>query len=300
MQTLSKKDLINDLRALGVCAGDLLCVKASLRSIGNIEGGADTLVDALLETIGPSGTLVTDSFVNVYRPFSCKFYTKIVDANTPSYAGALCNAMLKRPNVHRSLHPVQKFAVIGSLAKKLANGHTADSYAYDVLLIMARIGAKNLKIGPDEKVPGVNTTHVAIGLAKLRQKRGLSGVRYIDKAGKRKSFYRNWSGGCMKAFYNLNDVYDRIPGAVLAKGNIGRAPAKVTSMGVTLQAELELIRADAKSFVTCGDPDCIECCFSWENYEMPLLPFIFNEFRKGQVKNVLRALRIRLIYRYPF
>ena len=281
MAALSKEDLVRDLKALGVSTGDLLCVKVSLRSIGSIDGGADALIDALLETIGPSGTLVTDSFVNVYSPLSRAFWAITVDKNTPSYAGALANTMLKRPNVQRSRHPVQKFALIGSLAERLAIGHTADSYAYDILRIMAEKGAKNLKIGADEKVPGVNTTHVAIGLAKLRQKRALVGVRYIDESGKRKIFYLNWSGGCMKAFYNLNRFYDGIPGAVLGKGHIGSAPAKLTSMSVTLKAELELTRTDTESFLTCSDPGCIDCRFSWENYQKPLLPFIFSELRKG-------------------
>lgn len=300
MEKLNKENLIRDLKNVGVGAGDLLNVKASIRSIGEIEGGVDTLIDAMLETVGSAGTIVTDSFVTVHSPFGRSFWRCIVDHNTSSYAGALANAMLKRLNVHRSLHPVQKFALIGAHAESLARGHTANSYAYDILRIMAEIGGKNLKIGTDEKVPGVGTTHVAIGLEKIRQKRPLVGIRYVDQTGKRKPFYLNWSGGCMQAFYNLNKLYDSTPGAVLAKGKIGNASAKLTSMGVTLKAELDMIQRDPKSFLRCGNPDCIDCCFSWENHQDPLVPFVIGAFSRGEFKRAIRAIRTKLIYPYAF
>lgn len=300
MAEMTRNDLVQDLRSLGVEQGDLLNVKASLRSIGSIQGGVDTLIEAILEAVGPSGTIVTDSFVDVHSPFSRAFWKNVVDQGTPSYAGALANAMLKRSDVHRSRHPVQKFALIGAMAEGLAAGHTPESYAYDVLRIMAERGGKNLKIGPDEKVPGVGTTHVAIGLAGLRQKRPLAGVRYKDAQGKVSSFYRNWSGGCMKAFYNLNSSYDGAQGAVLAKGKVGEAPAKLTSMGVTLRLEQELIRANAGRFLRCGNPACLDCKFSWEGLSDPLGPFLWGAVLRGRFKDAAKALLYRIVYRYPF
>lgn len=300
MAKLTRNDLVQDLRNLGVGQGDLINVKASLRSIGNIQGGVDTLIEAILEAVGPSGTIVTDSFVDVHSPFSRAFWKNIVDQGAPSYAGALANAMLMRSDVHRSRHPVQKFALIGAMAETLATGHTPDSYAYDVLRIMAERGGKNLKIGADEKVPGVGTTHVAIGLAGLRQKRPLAGVRYKDAHGKVRSFYRNWSGGCMKAFYNLNSSYDRAPGAILGKGKVGEAPAKLTSMGTTLRLEQELIRTNAGRFLRCGNLACLDCRFSWEGVSDPLAPFLWTSVAHGRFKEAAKALLYRVVYRYPF
>lgn len=300
MEKLTKEALVRDLKNLGIGSGDLLNVKASIRSIGEVEGGADTLIDALLEVVGTNGTVVTDSFVPVYSPFTTSFWKIIIDQNTHSYAGALANAILKRKNVHRSQHPIQKFALIGSLAGKLANGHTADSYAYDILRIMAENDGKNLKIGSDEKVPGVGTTHVAIGLKKIRQKRSFVGVRYRDRTGNKRFFLRNWSGGCMDAFYRLNEIYDGAPGAVLAKGRIGKACAKLTSMELTLKAELDMIDRDIKSFLSCANPNCVECAFSWENLQRPLIPFLFRALARGDVKSALKAVAMKFLYRYPF
>ena len=109
---ITKNDLIRDLLKLGVVRGDTLNVKASIKSIGVIDGGANTLIEALLEVVGDTGTLVTDSFVTMYSPFSLQFWTNIVDCRTASYAGALANALSKYPGAIRST-PSSKICLIG-------------------------------------------------------------------------------------------------------------------------------------------------------------------------------------------
>jgi len=49
--------MADEVRRLGVAPGDLLMVHASLHSIGPMSGGADGVLDALAEAIGPGGTL---------------------------------------------------------------------------------------------------------------------------------------------------------------------------------------------------------------------------------------------------
>ena len=48
--------LWEDMGRLGVSAGDILMVHASLRKIGPVEGGADGIVAAIDRTLGPEGT----------------------------------------------------------------------------------------------------------------------------------------------------------------------------------------------------------------------------------------------------
>lgn len=60
---MTKEELRADLAALGVAAGDLVMVHASLRKVGlgraDVgEGGAEMLLKALDEAVGPDGTLV--------------------------------------------------------------------------------------------------------------------------------------------------------------------------------------------------------------------------------------------------
>ena len=56
-----KTSLTADLQRLGVNAGDLVMVHSSLRSLGMVDEGAQTVVDAFLDALGPSGTLVGPS-----------------------------------------------------------------------------------------------------------------------------------------------------------------------------------------------------------------------------------------------
>ena len=55
---LTQLRLSHDLARLGVASGDLVMVHASLRAVGLVEGGGDTVIRALLDALGPAGTLV--------------------------------------------------------------------------------------------------------------------------------------------------------------------------------------------------------------------------------------------------
>ena len=87
------QELVNDLSRLGVPAGGLMMVHSSLRSIGMVEGGADTVVDALLECLGPQGTLVVPTFT-----FAAPNQPGFVfdPALTPSEMGAISEAARRR------------------------------------------------------------------------------------------------------------------------------------------------------------------------------------------------------------
>src|ERR1700722_6267331 len=55
---MTRSQLVHDFRRLGVMAGQTLLVHASLRSLGWVSGGADTVVKALRQAIGPGGNIV--------------------------------------------------------------------------------------------------------------------------------------------------------------------------------------------------------------------------------------------------
>ena len=87
MRTYSKEDIVNDLKKIGVKEGDLLNVKVSYKSIGKVEGGVNAVIDALLEAVGPEGTIFSDSFVSAFPRWKLIFTPKkcIVDETTKSY-----------------------------------------------------------------------------------------------------------------------------------------------------------------------------------------------------------------------
>ncbi len=121
-------DLVRDLISLGVRPGDLLMVHSSLRSIGLVEGGPETVVDALLQALGPQGTLVVPTFTYPTAGDS-KFVFDPV--HTPSQMGAISEAARRRPQAHRSIHLAHSIAAIGPLAETIATAGGASGWDVD-------------------------------------------------------------------------------------------------------------------------------------------------------------------------
>ena len=284
---INKETLKSDLLKSGIQQGDILNMKVSLRSIGKLENGADTLIEALLEVVGEEGTIVSDAFVEAktYRsPFAEK---EIVDENTKSYAGAFANAMVNYKGAFRSKHPIQKFVAIGKLAEKLMNAHDKDAFAYGVLKEMVGLKGKNVKIGPEEKVPGVGTTHIVICDLKLEQNRVSKGVYY--KENDNVKFHKvNWVGGCGFGFTNLMGEFDK-QGAILYKGRIGNADLSITDMSKTYEIELKEVKSNPET-ILCKNEDCLDCRLSWSFSDKTYFRFIFDKIKNKKFQKAKAAL----------
>jgi len=113
---VTKRDIVAGLRQIGLQQDDLVQVHTSLSAFGYIEGGADTVLDALLEVVGPEGTVMTPTFNHGSA--------KVFDIKTtPSTNGAVTEALRKRPEARRSMHPTHPYGAIGYLADRLVEGH---------------------------------------------------------------------------------------------------------------------------------------------------------------------------------
>ena len=55
---LTQQDILAGLRALGVKPGMVVMAHSALSSFGEVAGGADAVIDALIEAVGPQGTLL--------------------------------------------------------------------------------------------------------------------------------------------------------------------------------------------------------------------------------------------------
>jgi len=189
-ETITRERLVDDLTKLGVQKGDSLNLKISLKSIGYVEGGPATVISAIHEVIGEEGTMVAESFISSHHLSELKRKVILSEEDTPSYAGAIANAMISYPGSVKSKHPIQRFTALGARAQELMGRHTPESYAYDVLKVLSETGGKNLKIGADGKVIGVGTTHVAIGMLNLKQIIPREGIHYRDEEGRIRLFVR--------------------------------------------------------------------------------------------------------------
>ncbi len=54
----TRSSLADDLTAIGLISGDAVLVHAALRSVGPIAGGPDMIVNAVLDVVGPGGTIL--------------------------------------------------------------------------------------------------------------------------------------------------------------------------------------------------------------------------------------------------
>jgi aminoglycoside 3-N-acetyltransferase len=124
---ITKQDILNDLKKLGLKEGDIVLVHSSLSAIGYVEGGADIVIDALLEAVGPSGTILMPAFP---LPGTMLDYAKtnpLFDPkNTPSCMGEITEVFRRRKGALRSLFPTHSVAAIGPHAEYLLKDHEKD------------------------------------------------------------------------------------------------------------------------------------------------------------------------------
>lgn len=118
--TVTREDITAGLRSLGLPRGAVVLVHSSLRRFGRVQGGADTVVEALLEAVGPDGTVVVPTLTfgsfNEQQP--------VFDARrVPSETGAITEALRRRRGACRSLHPTSSAAALGARAEEVCREH---------------------------------------------------------------------------------------------------------------------------------------------------------------------------------
>lgn len=118
------QQLAEDLREMGVRRNGILLVHASLRSLGHVAGGPETVIQALFAALGERGTLL----------FPALSYETVGPANpffdvrrTPSCVGALPEYFRLREGTLRSIHPTHSVCAAGRQARELLDGHEQDS-----------------------------------------------------------------------------------------------------------------------------------------------------------------------------
>lgn len=141
-EAVTVSSLEQDLRALGVQAGDTLLVHASLSALGWVCGGAPAVVDALQRVLTADGTLVMPTHSTQYSDPAEWEHPPVPDAwvstiracrpafrpaLTPSRGmGAVPECFRDYPDVTRSRHPECSFAAWGAAAETIVADHSFD------------------------------------------------------------------------------------------------------------------------------------------------------------------------------
>ena len=58
MRVILKEEIVQKLREVGLEKGDVVMVHTSLTRMGYVCGGAQTVIEALMEVVGENGTIM--------------------------------------------------------------------------------------------------------------------------------------------------------------------------------------------------------------------------------------------------
>jgi len=131
LAAITQDRLASELRALGLLRGDTVMMHSSLSSLGHVEGGAETVVDALQEAVGPGGTLLVPAFrdsvwgdrKNFTNSDCGQCPQRLCPSRLPGFQGIIPEAVRRRPGSLRSCHPTHSWVALGPSAERLLVGH---------------------------------------------------------------------------------------------------------------------------------------------------------------------------------
>jgi aminoglycoside 3-N-acetyltransferase len=254
-----KSDLVRQLRELGLEDGDAVLVKVSFRAIGPLtKPGDQTLIESLLEAVGPRGTIVAITHSPsrwIFRRDPSYVYDP---ATAPCMTGRFAQAVMEWPGAYRSGHPTASMAAIGTDAREIlgAHDHRAASFAPMKNLIERR--GKQLNIGCHYSCPGYATNHYVyedLGLADRSLLSGLIGCYFRN--GDVISWFRQRDvPGCSLGFHKFYPLYDER--SLVRTGLVGDADSYLIDAAEAFAVEREAVKKSSASFL-CDDPQCFSC-----------------------------------------
>lgn len=140
---ITQARIVDDLLALGVQPGSIVLVHSSLRTLGWVCGGAQAVILALEQALGPDGTLVMPTHstdlsdpAQWMRPPVPQPWWQLIRDTMPAYdpdltttrqMGIIPETFRKQPGALRSAHPSDSFAARGPHAAAITSGHGLDN-----------------------------------------------------------------------------------------------------------------------------------------------------------------------------
>ena len=121
---IGRAQLAEQFLELGLTKGGSVLVHSSLKSLGWVQGGADAVVGALTDAVGPEGTVMVPNLP--FRGTLTRYLKRVPTfdvRSTPSLMGAITEALRKRPDARRSLHSSHSVAAVGALRDEMTRDH---------------------------------------------------------------------------------------------------------------------------------------------------------------------------------
>ncbi len=266
----TEAQLIEDLQEIGLREGVTVLAHTSLRAVGKIEGGAETLLRAFRAVLGSTGTLMTPTFTYDHidpegwanPPTSSEEMERLraliplfdVDSTPadPHWIGAFPEVVRRQPDACRSNHPIVSFAAIGANAQfltkrvpfhyplgsdsPLARLHQVDGY---VLLI------------------GVShSTNSSVHLAEVWAESPYVHRSVTLKTGRDAWTVMKGSPECSEGFGKLEALLRQ--SRVLRQSYIGNAPSQFMRQRALVSMAIAVLQGNGAGLL-CDRPDCRWC-----------------------------------------
>lgn len=232
---MRKDQIESSLRELGLQTGDVVLLHSSLSSLGEVEGGAEGLVDAFLNVLGAEGTLVVPTFGDL------GVVTKVVES---------------RHEAMSSIHPFASVAAIGGKAQEICRDHWKAETAHaegTPYMRMADMGGYVCLLGVDQDR---NTTlHAVEAMLELPYLKTTDERTFSTPEGE---VTRSWPHfpGPHRDFIGLDRLLRER--GIVKMGRIGSAVARLMKGREMIDALLEVGGKDP-AFALCDNPRCADC-----------------------------------------
>jgi aminoglycoside 3-N-acetyltransferase len=232
---MNKEGIREGLQRIGLKRGDTVILHSALSSLGHVEGGADAVVDAFLETLGSEGTLIVPTF---------------------GALGVITDAVKGHPDAVSSIHPMASIAAIGAKAEEICRDHWkaetahADNTPY---VRIAEMGGYVCLLGVDQdRNTTLHTVEELLGLPYLKP---TSEKTFDTPEGKQT---KSWTlfPGPHRDFIGL-DAALRASGKMTI-GKIGTSAVRLIRSRDLIDICMEIGRRDP-AFMLCANPNCADC-----------------------------------------
>lgn len=245
---VSRDEITEQIRALGVQPGGVLVVHTAFSKVAPVEGGSRGLIEALLNALGPAGTLVMPCMADDDdHPFDPK--------TSPCFAmGVVADTFWRMEGVLRSDSP-HAFAATGPRAAEITAAHPVDVphgldspvgrvYKLDGQVLL-------LGVGHDADT----TVHLAENLSGVRYRRACSAMVFLNGQPTRIDYGE--VDHCCENFALL-DTWLETAGQQ-RRGVIGHAEARLARSRDIVAAALARLRENETVFLhpagVCGECD---------------------------------------------
>jgi len=128
MEHIGEQDIVDALRQVGIVEGDTLFAHSFLGAFGILEGGAEAVIRAFENAIGPTGTLILPTYTLSFlkgEPYDHE--------SSASEVGQLTECFRKQSGVTRTFQPLYSHAIRGAKRSYYEENPSSNSFGPESL-----------------------------------------------------------------------------------------------------------------------------------------------------------------------